>query len=145
MSQENVEVVRRYYGVLDSALERYWAAPDTRDRLVGRVREALRHSPLVRPTRAVRDRVRRKAASRAPGVGQGPVLPDPVQVGTQVQVANHLAGLRLAVSAIVLTESIWIRTSIWTLRTSESQLSFRSAKPLPWRGAERTPVGYYLQ
>jgi ketosteroid isomerase-like protein len=29
MSEENVEIVRRYYGVLDNVLERYWAAPDT--------------------------------------------------------------------------------------------------------------------
>ena len=28
MSQADVEIVRRYYEALDSALERYWASPD---------------------------------------------------------------------------------------------------------------------
>ncbi|HEY6653654.1 MAG TPA: hypothetical protein VI028_05970 [Solirubrobacterales bacterium] len=27
MSEESVEIVRRYYGVLDDVLERYWAGP----------------------------------------------------------------------------------------------------------------------
>ena len=27
MSEESVEIPRRYYGVLDNALERYWAGP----------------------------------------------------------------------------------------------------------------------
>jgi ketosteroid isomerase-like protein len=37
MSQENVEIVRRYFETMDSVLERYWEAPDV----------PLSESPLV--------------------------------------------------------------------------------------------------
>jgi ketosteroid isomerase-like protein len=46
MSEENVEIVRRYYAVLDDVLRRYWAAPDTEFSESPLVDEVL---PLLHP------------------------------------------------------------------------------------------------
>src|SRR5215217_1547681 len=46
MSEENIEIVRRYYGVLDDVPERYWAAPDTKFSESPLVEEVL---PLLHP------------------------------------------------------------------------------------------------